>query len=268
MAPLSREQEVEVAERWCNHQDPVAADQLIRANLRFVVTMALSYRHYGLPMGDMIAEGNFGLAYALTKFDPKRGTRFVTYATYWIRAYMVNHIIRSWSLVGAGSGPLRSKLFFRLRRESARADTLAGDRREALRMLGERMGESEEKVEQLAQRLEARDVSLDSAIFDDSGTTMLDRLPCEAPNQETTIGDAEEREQMHQSLYGAIDLLDPREKFIVQARMMADSDDMLSLAEIGRRLGVSRERARQLESRAKQKLRDHLTHWKHYQRAA
>ena len=95
---------------------------------------------------------------------------------------MVNHIIRSWSLVGAGSGPLRSKLFFRLRRESARADTLANDRREALRMLGERMGESEEKVEQLAQRLEARDVSLDSAIFDDSGTTMLDRLPCEAPN--------------------------------------------------------------------------------------
>lgn len=265
---LSRQQEYEIADEWWRTGDRNAADRLIRANLRYVVAVALSFRHYGLSLSDLIAEGNYGLAYALTKFNPARGTRFVTYATYWIRAYILNYVIYSWSLVGAGSGPLRSKLFFRLRREWARAENLVGDKQEAARLLGERLGEPEDKVRAMTERLEMRDVSLDTVLFDDSGTTMLDTLVSEGVNQEEAISKEQERERMEQSVYGALDELDPRERFIVESRLMADYEDMLSLADIGRKLGVSRERARQLEARAKRKLQERLDHLRDYQRAA
>lgn len=265
---LSRQQEYEIADKWWRTRDRNAADQLIRANLRYVVAVALTYRRYGLSISDLIAEGNLGLVYALTKFNPERGTRFVTYATYWIRAYILNHVIYSWSLVGAGSGPLRSKLFFRLRREWARAENLVGDKQGAAQLLADRLGEPEDKVRAMTERLEARDVSLDMTLSDDSSTTMLDTLVSEELNQEDVIGNEQERERMEQSLNGALDELDPRERFIVESRLMADCEDMLSLAEIGRKLGVSRERARQLEARAKRKLRERLDHLRDYERAA
>lgn len=258
ISELSREEESEIARKWLRENDLAAAETLIRANLRYVVAIALTYRRYGLPLADLIAEGNFGLVHAVSKFNPERGTRFVTYAAYWVRAYMLNYVIRSWSMVGVGSGPLRSKLFFRLRRERARIANLVGDNDQAEKMLAERFGESQEKIMSLANRLEARDVSLDARLFDDGSVAMLDTLESDAPSQEDTVANRQSRDLIKTNLRAALTELDPRERFIVEVRMMADNDDALSLAEIGRRLGVSRERARQLEARAKRKLRERL----------
>lgn len=268
ISELSREDEGDIARRWLRENDLAAAETLIRANLRYVVAIALTYRRYGLPLADLIAEGNFGLVHAVGKFNPERGTRFVTYAAYWVRAYMLNYVIRSWSMVGVGSGPLRSKLFFRLRRERARIANLVGDNEEAAKMLAERFGESQEKIMSLANRLEARDVSLDARLFDDGSVAILDTLESDAPSQEETVANSQSRDIIKENLHAALTELDPRERFIVEVRMMADSDEALSLAEIGRRLGVSRERARQLEARAKRKLRERLAPLRELQSAA
>jgi len=255
---LSREEEVALARRWIQEGDHAAAAKLVHANLRYVVAIAITYRRYGLSLSDLIAEGNFGIVHAIRKFDPDRGTRFVTYAAYWIRAYILNYVIRSWSLVGVGSGPLRSKLFFRLRRERARIASLVGEGEEGNEMLAERFGAPAEKVLSMARRLEARDVSLDARVFDDGATTLVDTLESEGISQEEALAESQEQQQLRERLRVAVESLDPRERYIVEVRMMADDDDELSLAEIGRRLGVSRERARQLESRAKKKLRARL----------
>lgn len=256
---LSRQQETAVARRWSRTRDLSHADVLIRANLRYVVAIAMTYRRYGLPIAELVSEGNFGLVHAVSKFDPERGTRFVTYAAYWVRAYILNYVIRSWSLVGVGSGPLRSKLFFRLRRERARIANLSNDTLQADRMLAERFGETQEKIVRLANRLEARDISLDARLFDDGPVAMLDTLESAEPNQEDSFASKQWHDIIRHDLRAVLTQLDPRERYIVESRMMADSDDAMSLAEIGRKLGVSRERARQLEARAKRKLRERLS---------
>lgn len=256
--PLSREHEYELACRVRDHDDPEAARQLVEANLRYVVAIALSYRRYGVRLADLVSEGNLGLMIALRKFDPTRGTRFVTYAAHWIRAYVLDHVIRAWSIVGVGAGPLRSKVFFRLRREKARILASTSDAIEANERLAERFGTTPDKITMLAHRLEARDVSLDGKVFEDGATTLLDTLPSNGPTQEESYLGEERSHAIHDRVREAVEKLDPRERFIVEFRMMADGAEELSLAEIGRRLGVSRERARQLEARAKQKIRRHL----------
>jgi RNA polymerase sigma-32 factor len=257
--PLSREEEYELACRVrAPDGDAEAARKLVEANLRYVVAIALSYRRYGVRLADLISEGNVGLMIALKKFDPARGTRFVTYAAHWIRAYVLDHVIRAWSIVGVGAGPLRSKVFFRLRREKAKILASTSDSMEANERLAERFGTTSDKIALLANRLEARDVSLDAKVFDDGAATVLDTVPGAGPSQEEQYLSHERSSSVHACVREAVEKLDPRERFIVEVRMMADRADELSLAEIGRRLGVSRERARQLEARAKQKLRRHL----------
>lgn len=255
---LSREEEVELARAFRDHGDERAAARLALANLRHVVSIAISYRRYGIPLADLVAEGNFGIVHAIRKYDPDRGNRFVTYAAYWIRAYILNHVIHSWSLVGVGSGPLRSKMFFRLRRERARIAGLVGEGEAGDRMLAEKFGAPAEKVIEMARRLEARDVSLDTKVFEDGARSLVDTLVADEQDQEERFVRAEEGALLREKLEQAVANLDPRERYIVEARMMADPEEELSLAEIGRRLGVSRERARQLEARAKRKLRDRL----------
>jgi RNA polymerase sigma-32 factor len=256
--PLSREREYELACLVRDRDDREAARQLVEANLRYVVAIALSYRRYGVRLADLVSEGNVGLMIALKKFDPDRGTRFVTYAAHWIRAYVLDHVIRAWSIVGVGAGPLRSKVFFRLRREKARILASTNDVVEANEKLAERFGTTSDKIALLAQRLEARDVSLDAKVFEDGAATVLDTLPHGDPSQEDQYFGAERSSTLRARVREAVEKLDPRERFIVEVRMMADAPDELSLAEIGRRLGVSRERARQLEARAKQKIKRHL----------
>jgi RNA polymerase sigma-32 factor len=252
---LDRQAELRLAERWVKRADPAAADALVRAHLRYVVAIALKYRRYGVPLSELIAEGNFGLVHALKKFEPKRGNRFVTYAAYWIRAYVLGYVIKSWSLVGVGSGALRSKLFFKLRRERTRLMNLLGDEEKTEQALAEKFGVSPEQISTMVRRLETRDLSLDGKVFDDSATTLMDTLVTTEADQEHTLAQDEGREQIRLAVRRALEALDTRERYIVEARMLADAEDELSLAEIGRRLGVSRERARQLEERAKRKLR-------------
>jgi RNA polymerase sigma-32 factor len=252
---LSREEEHDVAVQ-ARAGDQDAAHKLIEANLRYVVAVALQYRRYGIPLGDLIAEGNLGLMMAIRKFDPDRGTRFVTYAGYWIRAYILDLVVRSATMVGAGSGPFRSKLFFRLRRERAKVANLVSDPEERTKRLAAEFGVTPERIESLMHRLDSRDVSLDQTLFDDSGTTLLDNLEAGTPDQEAMFMASETSNALHDKLSEALEQLDRRERYIVEERYLKDRSK--SLAAIGRTLGVSRERARQLEARAKQKLKNSL----------
>ncbi|NLE47902.1 MAG: sigma-70 family RNA polymerase sigma factor [Sandaracinaceae bacterium] len=252
---LSREEEHELALK-AQSGDRRAQDRLVEANLRYVVAVALQYRRYGIRLGDLIAEGNLGLVTAVQKFDPHRGTRFVTYAGYWIRAFILEAVVRSTSLVGGGSGPLRSKLFFRLRRERARVETLTTDPDKRIEMMAERFDTTPAKMEAMLRRIETNDVSLDQPVYDESQTTLVETLESnELPPDEAYERDST-RKKLRERLEEAMNVLDRRERLIVEQRILSDED--ISLAALGRELGVSRERARQLEARAKAKLRNQL----------
>lgn len=255
---LRREEELELAQAWKEKGDRRAADQLARAHLRYVVAIALKYRRYGAPLSDLIAEGNVGLLRALKKFEPERGNRFVTYASYWIRAYVLEYVIRSWSLVGAGSGALRSKMFFKLRRERARVHNLAGEGEEANELLAKRMDVPVEKVRLMLRQLEARDLSLETKVFAESDTSLMDTLVSPDASQEESLAAAGVSAELKSVVQDALGTLDERERYIVENRLMAHREDELTLAELGQRFGVSRERARQLEVRAKGKLKARL----------
>ena len=256
---VSREDEEKLLAGWYTHGDVKARDNLVSTQLRYVVAIALKYKRYGVPVSELVAEGNFGVVHALKKFEPARGNRFVTYAAYWIRAYILNYIIRSWSMVGVGSGALRSKMFFKLRRERIRVTNLLGEGDAADEALAARLSIPKEKLSGMLRRLEARDVSLDAPIFDDSGASLVDALANVDQTQEEQLMENRRGIRVQSLVRDAVKELDKRERYIVENRMMADSEDEMSLAEIGRRLGVSRERARQLEARAKRKLEARIT---------
>jgi RNA polymerase sigma-32 factor len=253
---LDREAEHQFALRVRDHNDDVAVDRLVHANLRYVVAIAVTYRRYDVRLADLISEGNVGLVTAVRKFDPDKGTRFVTYAAYWIRAFVLNYVIKSWSLVGSGSGALRSKMFFRLRRERARMANLVHENDAAMELLATQLGTTATRVEEMMRRLESRDVSLDAPVHDDSRATGVDLLEDTAMPQDEAFALRDREARIGARVQDAVQGLDPRERYIVEQRLMAD--DEMSLAEIGRRLGVSRERARQLEARARKKLRTRL----------
>lgn len=253
---LDREAEHELALR-ARDGDKEAMDRLVEANLRYVVAVALQYRRYGLRVSDLIAEGNVGLVTAVRKFDPDRGTRFVTYAGYWIRAYILEAVVRSASLVGGGSGPLRSKLFFRLRRERARVANLTNDPQERIELMAERFDMEPEKMESLLRRLEAGDVSLDQQVYGDSSLSIVDTLEGDVEQQDEALARRVRQQALAERLSNALGVLDRRERYIVERRILSDKE--MSLAALGRELGVSRERARQLEARAKAKLKMELS---------
>lgn len=252
---LSREDEHQLALRVAEG-DQRAADALVEANLRYVIAIALQYRRYGVKLGDLIAEGSVGLVTAVRKFDPHRGTRFVTYAGYWIRAFVLEAVVRSSTMVGAGSGPFRSKLFFRLRRERARLSNLISDPDELTERLASDFDTTKEKMTELLRRLDQREISLDAPAYHDSDATLVEMLPGSAEPQDQVVARQRRHSDIQNRLAGALSVLDDRERLIVEKRIL--SDDAASLASLGRELGVSRERARQLEARAKRKLAEEL----------
>ena len=252
---LSREEEHELALR-ARDGDQDATDRLVEANLRYVVAIGLQYRRYGVTLGDLIAEGSVGLVTAVRKFDPHRGTRFVTYAGYWIRAFVLEAVVRSSTMIGAGSGPFRSKLFFRLRRERARLSNLIADPEELIATLAAEFDTSSEKMTELLRRLDQREISLDAPAYHDSDATLVEMLPGAAEPQDVMVARQRRQSGIELRLEGALSVLDDRERLIVEKRIL--SDDSASLASLGRELGVSRERARQLEARAKKKLAEEL----------
>jgi len=252
---LSREEEHKLALR-AREGDQDAADRLVEANLRYVIAIGLQYRRYGVTLGDLIAEGSVGLVTAVRKFDPHRGTRFVTYAGYWIRAFVLEAVVRSSTMIGAGSGPFRSKLFFRLRRERARLSNLIADPEELIATLAAEFDTTSEKMTELLRRLDQREISLDAPAYHDSDATLVEMLPGTTEPQDTIVARRRRQSGIQMRLEGALSVLDDRERLIVEKRIL--SDDSASLASLGRELGVSRERARQLEARAKKKLAEEL----------
>lgn len=251
---LDAEQESALARSWREHGDRAAADKLTRANLRAVTALATKYRHYGIPIAELIAEGNCGLVHALRKFDPERGVRFATYAAHWVRAYILSYVLRSWSIASGVSGPMRSQIFFKFRRERARLTTLHGEGEACVQALAERMSLSPARVQAMMHRLDAPDVSLDAPLHHDSPATLLDQLVT-VSDPEQSLNESRFRGSVGAAMATALSCLDARERYIVEARLLADAGEEASLAQIGRRFGISRERARQIEGRAKRKLR-------------
>ncbi len=252
---LEREEERTLLRRWQEGRDRSAADRLVQANMRHVVFIALKYRRYGVPVEELIAEGNLGLMRALDKFSADHGTRFGTYAAYWIRSFVVACVLKSRSLVGGGSGVFNTRTFFRLRRERAKARTLLGDTEAANEMVANAMSVPTEQLQQMEQRLDSQDVSLDSPLHDMPGS-MLDTIGEEAEYEELEHNDT--LSKMLAPMNEAFQELNERELYIVKHRLMADPDEELSLSQLGEQFGVSRERVRQLEERAKEKLRTFL----------
>jgi len=250
---LTREQEIALARRYLNEGEQEAAHRLVQCNLRFVVKIAIGFRGYGLKVSDLIEEGNLGLLEAVKRFDPERGRRFMTYAAFWIRAYILAYVLKSWSMVGVGTGPLQSKLFFRLQRERARIAARLGSGVDVERRLARKFGTSEERIREMAERLDRRDSSLDAVAFRDGTVTVLDMLPDHGADQEARCGDAERDRVVRQRVVEALAEFEAREVLIVRKRLLTDEPE--TLAELGRTLGLSRERVRQLEERVKAKLR-------------
>jgi RNA polymerase sigma-32 factor len=251
---LKRDQETALARRFRDLGDRRAADTLVRAHLRVVVVLATRFRHYGIAVSELIAEGNCGLVTALRKFDPERGVRFGTYAAHWVRAHILSHVIRSSSSLGGSSGLVRSQQFFKLRRERARMTALFGEGNAGDEALAERMKLSTGRLQNLLGRLDCKSVSLDAPSNPESTELLLDTL-ASSDDPEASYFDRQRRCAASAAVAAALAGLDARERFIVEHRVMAAPADELSLAEIARNMGISRERVRQLEERAKRKLR-------------
>lgn len=248
---LTVEGEQELARRF-RDGDGRAGHQLVAANLRFVVKVAFEYRAYGLRLPDLIQEGNIGLMRAVQKFDPDKQIRLISYAVWWIRAYMQNHILRSWSLVKLGTTQAQRKIFFslaRARRELAQASDEPCDLSAIARSLCVKTSE----VEEMSVRLDRRDQSLDLPLNDQGALSHGDRLATDTPSAPDELAAAEQQHRVGAGVQAALARLDERERFIVEQRMMAEPP--MSLRELGEHFGFSRERARQLELRATEKLR-------------
>jgi RNA polymerase sigma-32 factor len=247
---LSVEEERELARRF-RAGEARAGHTLVTANLRFVVKVAHGYRSYGLRLADLIQEGNLGLMRAVQKFDPDLGIRLISYAVWWIRAYIQNYILRSWSLVKIGTTQAQRKLFFSLARarREVENDEPGGD---PTNRVARRLRVMPEDVLEMEQRLDARDLSLDTPVGD-GAASHVDFVTSEIPAADVALGDAEESRFLSAGVLEALTRLDERERYIVEQRLMADHP--ATLKDLGAHFGFSRERARQLEIRAREKLR-------------
>jgi len=249
---LTAEEEFDLAVRFKKHKDLKAAEKLVTSNLRFVVKIAHEYRNYGVKLIDLIQEGNIGLMHAVKKFNPYKGYRLISYAVWWIRAYIQNYIIKSWSLVKIGTTQAQRKLFFKLNQEKKRLQSLSAKNPE-FSEIAESLRVREEDIEEMDLRLSNRDLSLDAALAEDGESTFVDQLRYEGEDQETALIRKEEAALAKLSIAGALSRLNERERYIIEHRIMADNP--MTLQDIGDRFNITRERARQIEAQALKKIR-------------
>ncbi|WP_309091212.1 RNA polymerase sigma factor RpoH [Phenylobacterium sp.] len=252
---LAKDEEFMLAKRWTEHQDPEAAHRLVTSHLRLVAKIAMGYRGYGLPIGEVISEGNVGLMQAVKKFDPDKGFRLATYAMWWIRASIQEYILRSWSLVKMGTTAAQKKLFFNLRKAKSEISALEeGDLRpEQVRQIATKLGVLDEEVISMNRRLAGGDASLNSPLRADSESEWQDWLVDDTtPSQESVIAETEERGIRMELLQEAMAELTDRERHILTERRL--KDEPTTLEELASQYGVSRERVRQIEVRAFEKL--------------
>ena len=252
---LQPEEEVAYARRWREHRDSEAAYHLVTSHLRLVAKIAMRYRGYGLPIAEIVSEGNIGLMQAVRRFDPDRGVRLATYAMWWIRATIQEYILRSWSLVKIATSASQKKLFFKLRRAKSAISALQdGDLRpDQVSLIAERLEVAEREVVEMNRRLHG-DVSLNAPVSDEQDAgQMLDWLADPSDNQEAKMAEQQEATLRLRLLHDAIGALNPREHRIFTARRL--TDEPATLEELAAEYGVSRERIRQIEERAFQKVK-------------
>jgi RNA polymerase sigma-32 factor len=252
---LAKDEEFMLAKRWQQHEDPEAAHRLVTSHLRLVAKIAMGYRGYGLPIGEVISEGNVGLMQAVKKFDPDKGFRLATYAMWWIRASIQEYILRSWSLVKMGTTAAHKKLFFNLRKAKSEIAALQeGDLRpDQVSQIATKLGVLDEEVISMNRRLAGGDASLNSPLRADSEAEWQDWLVDEnTPSQESVVADAEEKSIRMSLLEEAMTELSDRERHILTERRL--KDEPTTLEELAAQYGVSRERVRQIEVRAFEKL--------------
>ncbi|MFC5068553.1 RNA polymerase factor sigma-32 [Flaviflagellibacter deserti] len=255
---LEREEEHKLAQRWKNERDEAALHRLAAAHMRLVISIAARFRHYGLPMADLIQEGHVGLLEAAARFDPEREVRFSTYATWWIRAAIQDHILRNWSIVRGGTSSTQKALFFSLRRLRWRLgqtnDTLTTA--ELYRQIGRAIGVSEADVALMDSRLSGPDLSLNAPLTENDGENAAQRVDFlidGAPLPDEAVGDLIDEERRTMWLRKALGVLSERELKIIRARKL--DDNAVTLEALGELLGISKERVRQIENRALEKLK-------------
>lgn len=256
---LEREHEADLARRWKNNKDERAMHELVRSYTRLVVAAASKYKNYGLPIGDLIQEGNIGLMQAVNRFEPAREVRFSTYAAWWIRASIQDYILRNWSIVRTGTTSAQKSLFFNLRRLRARIDGAAAEtgltmegREKISKVLGVRMKD----VEDMEARMSGGDQSLNATISDDGEDEYQSLLADTRPNPEEVVIGMKDAKTRSNWLNSALRTLSDREQEIIRQRHL--QYETVTLEDLGKKLGVSKERVRQLEARAMQKLKQNL----------
>jgi len=251
---LEPQQEYMLAKRWREHGDRDAAHKLVTSHLRLVAKIAMGYRGYGLPISEVISEGNVGLMQAVKRFEPDKGFRLATYAMWWIKASIQEYILRSWSLVKMGTTANQKKLFFNLRKAKSKISALnEGDLRpDQVQIIAKRLGVTEQDVVDMNRRL-GGDTSLNAPIRDDGESgEWQDWLADDSDSQETVMAEHEELDNRRKALSQALEVLNDRERRIFEARRLAD--DPVTLEDLATEFGVSRERVRQIEVRAFEKV--------------
>jgi len=249
---LTVDEEFSLAVRLKKFNDMEAAEKLVVSNLRFVVKVAHEYRNYGVKLSDLVQEGNIGLMHAVKKFDPYKGYRLISYAVWWIRAYIQNYIIKTWSLVKIGTTQAQRKLFFKLGQAKRRLESLS-EKNPEFSEIAESLGVKTIELQEMDLRMTNRDVSLDASVSDESDATYIDYLVYDGEDQEATLIKKEEMNLVKRNIAGALSTLTEKESFIIEKRVMADNP--MTLQEIGDRYRITRERARQIEKQALKKLR-------------
>ncbi|MDD5169887.1 MAG: RNA polymerase sigma factor RpoH [Syntrophales bacterium] len=249
---LTADEEFKLAVRLKKYNDMAAAEKLVVSNLRFVVKIAHEYRNYGVKLSDLIQEGNIGLMHAVKKFDPYKGYRLISYAVWWIRAYIQNFIIKSWSLVKIGTTQAQRKLFFKLGQAKKKLESIS-EKNPEFAEIAESLGVKTGELQEMDLRMSNRDVSLDAYVSDEGETTHIDYLTFDGEDQETSLIKKEEMELVKRNIAGALTKLSEKEGYIIRNRVMADTP--MTLQEIGDRYHITRERARQIEKQALKKLR-------------
>jgi len=252
---LTPEEEFQLAVRYRKYNDIEAAQKLVTSNLRFVVKVAFEYRSYGMKLHDLIQEGNIGLMMAVKKFDPYKGYRFISYAIWWIRAYIQNFIIKNWSLVKIGTTQAQKKIFYKIGKVRKALESDQGNKK--YEILANDLDVSKEDIVEMEQRMSTRDLSLDSTFDEDHELKHLDLLQEESPDQEQIFALKEEKKIRERIVLNAMKRLNEKEVYVIKNRIMSDSP--LTLQEMGDHLELSKERIRQIESEALKKLKKQMS---------
>jgi RNA polymerase sigma-32 factor len=252
---LEPQEEYMLAKRWREHGDSQAAHKLVTSHLRLVAKIAMGYRGYGLPIGEVVSEGNVGLMQAVKRFEPEKGFRLATYAMWWIKASIQEYILRSWSLVKMGTTANQKKLFFNLRKAKSSISALEdGDLRpDQVKIIATKLGVEEKDVVDMNRRLSG-DASLNAPLREDGDGEWQDWLADDSDSQESVLVQSEESDNRRKALTRALTVLNERERTIFEERRL--KDDPITLEELAERFGVSRERVRQIEVRAFEKVQD------------